>query len=391
MAKKALRQHRYKGKVGVRSFQNFLSLRLPRHLFDGQQKIISLHLPDSPENRQTAEDMAWEIELDVRRGTFDPSLKKYGFSQECTSESKKQLCYTLTSLYEAYIQAHQDMVSPGTLKNGYLVALAHIKRSPFAELAITDIEAVLLYDWAIANLTPDAGRRLMMQLNASFKWAIERTLVPVEQSPFEGFAQKVSKRFRAARPKTEIIPFSPSERDMIIQAFQENKRFKHYSNYVKFLFYTGCRPSEAIALTWANVATDFSWVAFCEVVVAGVNGQHRRNGLKTQKSRTFPCNSQLKEVLCNARSKSTSDIVFPSTKGKTIAVGHFQQKPWKSILSQLPIIYRKPYCMRHTFITLCLESGLNVKDVAKLVGNTPETIYRHYAGAKPSITVPIFK
>lgn len=58
------RNHRYKGKVGIRSHQGMLSLRLPRSLFAGQQKTISLGLQDNPTNREQAEFKAREIELD---------------------------------------------------------------------------------------------------------------------------------------------------------------------------------------------------------------------------------------------------------------------------------------------------------------------------------------
>ena len=50
--------------------------------------------------------------------------------------------------------------------------------------------------------------------------------------------------------------------------------------------------------------------------------------------------------------------------------------------------YRKPYQTRHTFITLCLEADIDAKDVAKWVGNSPEIIYRHYAGNKRDLQVP---
>jgi integrase len=51
--------------------------------------------------------------------------------------------------------------------------------------------------------------------------------------------------------------------------------------------------------------------------------------------------------------------------------------------------YRKLYQTRHTFITLALEY-LDVKDVARLVGNSPEVIYRHYAGNKRDLFLPEF-
>jgi len=56
----------------------------------------------------------------------------------------------------------------------------------------------------------------------------------------------------------------------------------------------------------------------------------------------------------------------------------------------LDLEYRKPYQTRHTFITLALENRMEVKDVAKLVGNSPEVIYRHYAGYMRQLTVPEF-
>ena len=47
------------------------------------------------------------------------------------------------------------------------------------------------------------------------------------------------------------------------------------------------------------------------------------------------------------------------------------------------------YC-RHTFITLALEAGIEVKDVAALVGNSPDVISRHYAARKPISELPEF-
>lgn len=44
--------------------------------------------------------------------------------------------------------------------------------------------------------------------------------------------------------------------------------------------------------------------------------------------------------------------------------------------------------MRHTFITLALESGMDAKDVAALVGNSAEVIYKHYASAKRQLELP---
>jgi integrase len=43
--------------------------------------------------------------------------------------------------------------------------------------------------------------------------------------------------------------------------------------------------------------------------------------------------------------------------------------------------YLKPYATRHSFITWQLKAGQTPANVAKLVGNTPEMIYKHYVSA----------
>jgi integrase len=44
--------------------------------------------------------------------------------------------------------------------------------------------------------------------------------------------------------------------------------------------------------------------------------------------------------------------------------------------------YLKPYAMRHSFITWQLAAGMTPANVAKLVGNSPEMIYKHYVSAE---------
>ncbi len=83
--------------------------------------------------------------------------------------------------------------------------------------------------------------------------------------------------------------------------------------------------------------------------------------------------------------------MFPSPDGKPIDLNNFRNRTWKTVLKGLGIEYRKLYQTRHTFITHALEVGkLDAKDVARLVGNSPEIIYRHYAGNKRELFVPEF-
>ena len=136
------------------------------------------------------------------------------------------------------------------------------------------------------------------------------------------------------------------------------------------MFYTGCRTSEALGLKWDNIHLDKGYILFSEAsVLAGTRKQTQKKGLKTQSQRKFPINSQLFQQLMLI--PKLSEYVFVKKDGSPIKPNTFRQNIWKLVLDKLEIRYRKPYQTRHTFITLCLDRGIDVKDVAKWVGNSP--------------------
>ena len=66
-----------KGSVGIESFQGRLRLRLPRQVYGGKQKYLSLGLDDTSENRVLANAKAKQIEADIAYERFDSTLVKY--------------------------------------------------------------------------------------------------------------------------------------------------------------------------------------------------------------------------------------------------------------------------------------------------------------------------
>ncbi len=156
---------------------------------------------------------------------------------------------------------------------------------------------------------------------------------------------------------------------------------------------TGCRPSEAVGLEWKHIANDFGFIRFEQAVVVSESGLTCKKGLKTQKKRIFPINTRLAILLKSIKPVAVCDNakIFPSKEGRWIDVHNFTNRGWRATLSNLDgIEYRKLYQTRHTFITLALKNGMDVKDVATLVGNSPEIIYRHYVGQSREIIVPDF-
>jgi integrase len=267
--------------------------------------------------------------------------------------------------------------------------LSHLKKSPSSRV-VPDMDrtgfAQELADWATATLTTDTTKRFLTKLNACMEWAIASRLVQLKESPFKGIASRTVGR-KGFRRKRDINSFTLEQRNAIIEHYKSHPKYSHYALFVEFCFSVGCRPSEAIALERENISPDYQQVTFTHAFVSGEKGQKRLKGLKTQEKRTIYTSQSVREVLRVALKRSTSRIVFPGIKGGWFGYRAFS-KTWGIVLAELKIEHRNPYQMRHTFITLCLEAGHNVKDVAKAVGNSPEIIYRHYAENLSKFVIP---
>ena len=302
----------------------------------------------------------------------------------------------LLETWDRYIDFKRPSISPSYLAHQLQATRNHLQK--LSGLPRTD--AVAIRDWAIANLSIDSAKRLISQLSACYGWAKNSKLI--EANPFAGMASeiKLPRSKKISVGDREIEPFTTTERDSIIKAFKTN-RFCHpftsrnhlhsnYAAYVQFLFYTGCRPSEAIGLQWKNIDFDKRIVLFQEAVVQSPGGRIRKKGLKTQSFRRFKMNNQLQEVFEDTKplSHSAESLVFPAPEGGFIVQDNFRKRVWKKILQGLGLEYRVPYQTRHTFITLCLDKGIDAKDIAQWVGNSPEIIYKHYAGSRRNLQVP---
>ena len=306
-----------------------------------------------------------------------------GSTEETSPESKVSLAY----LWDSYTEYKRSSLSPSTLAKDY----HKIYRCVNVHLPVRTLDkAIVIRDWLIANRSPLSAKKILTQLCACCNWAMKSDLI--EENPFEGMASDV-KLPKGNSQETDINPFSVEERDRIIEAFKENRYYAHYAPLIEFLFITGCRPSEAIALQWRHISSDFSTIRFEQAVVISESGLTCKAGLKTQKKRIFPINNRLCGLLKSIQpvEKSGETKIFPSPEGKWIDVQNLSRRAWKSILETLDgVEYRKLYQTRHTFITMALKNGVDVKDLAKMVGNSPEIIYRHYAGHSRELFLPEF-
>ncbi len=360
-----------KGTVAIEVRSHHLRLRWRVH---GVQHHLSLGYPDTPKHRKIAQLKANQIESDILFDRFDPTLGKYKSIEEAVKPT------SLRELYDRYIDYKRPQCSPSTMGGQYKNWRKCISELPTDNPS----EAVLIREWALTHIKLNAAKRLLVSLNACCNWAIESGFL--EKNSFEGMAKQI-RLPKKRKEEEDIHPFNKDEIDRVINLFKSNKYYKHYTPFITFCFLTGCRPSEALALEWRHIGKRFERVVFEQALVMGEDGLKVKGGLKTQDRREFPCNSALKDLLKSMEQRESTDLVFPSPTGKYIDFHNFANRGWKTVLADAGIAYRKPYQTRHTFITLALQH-LSVQDVAALVGNSPEIIYRCYAGVSRDLEVP---
>jgi integrase len=372
--------------------------------FKGKRYNIPTGLPFSPINKaHKLNTLGKEIECDIALGTFDTTLVKYrelaNLAPRGSASVAKQL--DLGELWDKFVVYKSISCSENTIDTMYGQYGRYLKRLPTQDLS----KATEMRDWIIENIPSNSAKRFMVRLNACCDWGIDSGLI--ENNPFQRLVKtvKVSKSDRKTE-ENDIQPFTASDKDAVLEAFlldtfrRKKSAFTHsfYHPFVKFCFMTGCRPnSEAVALRWENISADFSSIVFSSAVIDTNDGRKRRSGLKTQARRTFPCNEPLQAFLRSHKAKADSqekgkpiDLVFPGHKGDFLDPDALRKSAWTQVLKGLGFEVRGLYQTRHTFITLAIKHGVSIQDIAKWVGNSPEVIYRHYAGTNRNLSVPEF-
>jgi integrase len=287
----------------------------------------------------------------------------------------------LLKIWLAYTEFRKPSIAYSTLHLDYRKIERTITKIPDTLTTSPEIR-----DWVSATYSPESARRIIQQFNACCSWAFDSDLHPT--SPFSG----MGRHFRKVSTDDSYRAFTATERDTIITTFKQLHPF--YLPWVQFCFWTGCRPEEAAALRWEHIHPNHTLITF---KVATPVGTKREQPTKNRKVRDFPTNDRLKFLLKGLQ-PFPPDItaqVFTGKSGGRFEYHNFQTRYWKPLIEELVgdrlvFTYLSQYHMRHTWISLALEAGVQVPDVAYLSGNTPQIIYKYYASRTQIKSLPDF-
>lgn len=191
------------------------------------------------------------------------------------------------------------------------------------------------------------------------------------------------------RSRKEINPFTLDEANRIIEYLYQREHWPStiYAAFYEFVFFTGLRLSEALALRWDAVDINKRVAHVCRTVALGIVEERT----KTRSDRFVQLNERAMHALEFAKiyadrrklgigKVTITPYIFPPSKNnehvKQTSDLHHQ---WKPVIKALGVGYRPPYNCRHTYATICLMSGMNPAFISQQLGHSVQMLLSTYA------------
>jgi len=210
---------------------------------------------------------------------------------------------------------------------------------------------------------------------------------PVKQVDLGTYYSKKINDERQANNKDEngqiINPYTGAQVSKIIDSAEGQVK-----NLIQFMFYTGVRTGEAIAIRWDHVNLEQGTAEISRSISVEVE-----SSTKTGESRTLKLLPKAIEALEN-QAKYTEDLgdfVFhdPDKGGRWQDDQAIRKKAWHPTIKASGVGYRKPYQTRHTYATLLLMGGEDARFVAnQLSHKNLDMLNRNYGCILPDKNNP---
>jgi len=165
--------------------------------------------------------------------------------------------------------------------------------------------------------------------------------------------------------QTNIIPLSAEEIDRLVSTHLSPARFgcrdtqyleNVYFSFTMFLALVGGRYDESARVTVSQLDIERGYITFLDTK----NKFNRTVGLAPQLI------LQLKPLL---QGKSNEDLVFVNTAGTKIHEQEYCPNLKRRAVSAGIKKYVHPHILRHSFATVLRENGVELEDIAKIIGH----------------------
>ena len=339
--------------------------------YQGKQRKETLYLndaplPPTPANAKYARRVALEIKRKIQTGEFNYT-DYFPHSAHAVIAAPAD-----TMLFDVMDKWHRLLNLKASTKSQYRARLDNfwkkaLKNKPVGDFKYSDIlEALASGTWKSGK----SRNNELSMIKQVFELAVRDKLIA--DNPCNAID-------RASYQRPAPDPFTLDEVRLILASLKISQHEQVF-NFNEFMFFTGLRTSEGIALLWSHV--DF---VRSEVLIEQVNVYDEEiDSTKTSVSRKVRLTSVALAAL-----KRQKALTFLAGKHvfldpETGDVWKYSKMTdvrgyWESTLKKVGVRYRRPYNKRHTYATVGLMSGANPAFLAKQLGHSLEMFFSVYA------------
>jgi len=329
-------------------------------------------MPTKP-NIKRAERKLAVIMDEIERGTFDYA-KTFPNSKKAAKLAKSQGDVILIKDYlELWCKRKEGYLKSSTVLN-YWKIIKNKLVPQFGEKPLSQLKRSDVRDWCeTLHVSNKTISNVLSPLRNALQDACDDELI--SENPLANWVYR-----NKAKPRgSSLDPFSADEQDRIINAINNPL----HKNLVVFLFWTGLRTSELIALRWDDIDMQ-DRVALINKAKTDASDEPEtpKTAASVRLIKLLPPAFDALLAQQELTGSHESGCVFVDDLNNKSWQGDqpIRKRVWIPALKRANVRYRYPYQTRHTFASMMVSSGENISWLSKQLGHSNAiTTLRVYA------------